>query len=448
MNKKIIKIATIIGAMLFALILFNTKSNAASFDAKISTTNAKVGDTITVTVTANNAAGMYSVLLDKGKENVSHVSGSTSEFLEAGSTTVTYKAVKEGTVSITASAKDMTDLDDDTKAVKGSKTFTVTIKSNGASSAGNNTSNNNSSKKGTVSSCKINGVTVKESLTVTNKDSVPVVVKTSTGEGLTIYNSLTKKSYKVKSGEKANVQILEGTNTLTITLDSGAKATRKIYSQKEEVVKPNSIEEGQEQENDIKVALKSLKIDDFTLSPEFSPEVYEYTLTIPEDKSDITQLNILVETSQKDYTVEIKGNEDLQYGENIITIIVKSKDGEQTATYTIKVNKEQTAVQVAANVEEIPQEVEEVKENETAKWIIVIFTALVAIAGIVFAVIEYQYGKTHGTEPKGEIPFANIGFETEKETKSSILGNMKEDMIQTIDDEKINEKPNKKGKHF
>lgn len=439
MNKKILKIAIVIATMLFALILFNTKSSAASFDAKISTTNAKVGDTITVTVTANNAAGMYSVSADNG--NVSHTGGSTSEFLEAGSTTVTYKAVKEGTVKITANAKDMTDLDDDTKAVKGSKTFTVTIKSNGTSSAGNN---NNSSKKGTVSSCKINGVTVKEYLNVTNKDSVPVVVKTSTGEGLTIYNSLTKKSYKVKSGEKANVQILEGTNTLTITLDSGAKATRKIYSQKEEVVKPNNIEENQDQENDVKVTLKTLKIDGFTLAPEFSPEVYEYTLDIPEDKSDITQLNILVEASQKDFTVEIKGNEDLQYGENIITIIVKSKDGEQTSTYTIKVNKEQTAVQVAANVEEIPQEVEEVKENETAKWIIVIFTALVAIAGIVFAVIEYQYGKKHGINKEPKIPFANIGFETEQDTKSSILGNIEEDKTETINDEKIS----KKGKHF
>ena len=172
--------------------------------------------------------------------------------------------------------------------------------------------------------------------------------------------------------------------------------------------------------------------------------MYEYTLDIPEDKSDITQLNILVEASQKDFTVEIKGNEDLQYGENIITIIVKSKDGEQTSTYTIKVNKEQTAVQVAANVEEIPQEVEEVKENETAKWIIVIFTALVAIAGIVFAVIEYQYGKKHGINKEPKIPFANIGFETEQDTKSSILGNIEEDKTETINDEKIS----KKGKHF
>lgn len=434
----------------FLFLLIGVTVSKAGYSA--SNPEVESGGTVSISISSSTALDAYNVDL-QNNGGLSFVSCSKSE---SGAIVNTHGS-SIGYMNMSGSTKNLGTYKFKAPTVTEKKTYTVifsinqgeaTVKSNVTVKPKSASNNNNikpaESKKGTVSSCKINGVTVKESLTVTNKDSVPVVVKTSTGEGLTIYNSLTKKSYKVKSGEKANVQILEGTNTLTITLDSGAKATRKIYSQKEEVVKPNSIEEGQEQEDDVKVTLKTLKIDGFTLSPEFSPEVYEYTLTIPEDKSDITKLDIQADPSEKDYTVEIKGNEDLEAGENIITIIVKSKDGEKTATYTIKVNKEQTAVQVASNVEEIPQEVEEVKENETAKWIIVIFTALVAIAGIIFAVIEYQYGKTHGTDPKGEIPFANIGFETGKDTKSSILGNIKEDMIQTIDDEKIN----KKGKHF
>lgn len=409
------------------------------------------GGNVSITISSTTALDAYNVDL-KSNGGLSFIGCSKSE----SGAIVNINGSSIGYMNMSGSTKNLGTYKFKVPTVTEKKTYTVefsidqatTVKSyvtvKPKSASNNNNTKPTETKKGTVSSCKINGVTVKEYLNVTNKDSVPVVVKTSTGEGLTIYNSLTKKSYKVKSGEKANVQILEGTNTLTITLDSGAKATRKIYSQKEEVVKPNNIEENQDQENDVKVTLKTLKIDGFTLAPEFSPEVYEYTLDIPEDKSDITQLNILVEASQKDFTVEIKGNEDLQYGENIITIIVKSKDGEQTSTYTIKVNKEQTAVQVAANVEEIPQEVEEVKENETAKWIIVIFTALVAIAGIVFAVIEYQYGKKHGINKEPKIPFANIGFETEQDTKSSILGNIEEDKTETINDEKIS----KKGKHF
>ena len=45
-----------------------------------------------------------------------------------------------------------------------------------------------------------------------------------------------------------SVQVAEGTNTLTISLANGYKTTRKIYSQKEEEVKPNTIEEDNKKE--------------------------------------------------------------------------------------------------------------------------------------------------------------------------------------------------------
>ena len=125
-NSKIIKF--IFGCIftIACLFIFNTTSNAASFDASISKTSVTVGDTFTVTVKANNAAGMYSV--SSSNSNVSVSSGSSSEFLENASATITFKANKAGTATITAKATDMTDLDDDTKAVTGSKSFSVTIK--------------------------------------------------------------------------------------------------------------------------------------------------------------------------------------------------------------------------------------------------------------------------------------------------------------------------------
>ncbi len=306
MKKIIISEIKLIILSLFALLAFSTISSASSFDAKVSTTNVKVGDNFTVTVYANNAAGMYSV--STSNSNVSVISGSKSEFLENGSTTITFKAMSAGSTTITAKATDMTDLDDDTKAVTGSKTFNINITQNSGSTgstgtsggtSGNNSSGGNGSssggsknnngntggtttKKGTLSSCYINGVKCNQYVTVTNKDSVPVKITTSTGEGATIYNSLTKKSYTVKSGVAKDIQIAEGTNTLTITLNSGAKETRKIYSQKEEEVQPNQIEEPEEeqQQEKVKPLLKALTIKDFTLTPEFSSEVYEYSVTL------------------------------------------------------------------------------------------------------------------------------------------------------------------------
>ena len=99
-NSKIIKF--IFGCIftIACLFIFNTTSNAASFDASISKTSVTVGDTFTVTVKANNAAGMYSV--SSSNSNVSVSSGSSSEFLENASATITFKANKAGTATITA----------------------------------------------------------------------------------------------------------------------------------------------------------------------------------------------------------------------------------------------------------------------------------------------------------------------------------------------------------
>ncbi|MBO5479450.1 MAG: cadherin-like beta sandwich domain-containing protein [Clostridia bacterium] len=477
MNKKTLKIITIFFMTLIIWIALNTISAAASFDASISSTNIKVGDTVTVTVKANNAAGMYSV--SANNSNMSKVSGDTSEFLENKSTTITYKAVKAGTTTITAKASDMTDLDDDSKPVTGSKTFTVTIKSNETTTT--EQPKQEEPKKGTIDTCYINGIKVKEYLNVTNKDSVSVKVNTSTKEGLTIYNSLTKKSYKVKSGETANVQILEGTNTLTITLDTGAKATRKIYSQKEEEVKPNVIEEKPQEE--VKVLLKSLSVKgvkaeedkiDLSFTPEFSAEVYEYKILLDETLEDITKLDIEAKASQDDFKVEITGNEELKEGENTITITVKSKDGKTTTTYKILVTKEAKVVPIVAPTVEVEQEVIKPLWNRTQQILITVFTSIIALMGIAYAVIEYRYKKEPETkipnsgttleedmnkeveEDKiGEIPFAKVGFEKEEDSKVDILKEETQPEFKDIKEQKNakeeelkKQTKTKRGKHF
>jgi len=142
-NKRIRKSVFSILLVIACLFLLSTISHAASFSASISKTTVTVGDTFTVTVNASNAAGMYSI--SNSNSNVSVASGSKSEFLENGKAIVTFKAVKAGTVIITAEADDMTDLDDDTKTVKGSKSFTVTIKGKDSSSSGSSNNNSGSS---------------------------------------------------------------------------------------------------------------------------------------------------------------------------------------------------------------------------------------------------------------------------------------------------------------
>ena len=432
MCKKILKITVIGLVSFFILFLLNTVSNAASFDASVSSTNVKVGDTFTIKVTANNAAGMYNV--SANNSNVSKVSGDTSEFLENGSATITYKAVTAGTTTITAKASDMTDLDDDTKAVTGNKTFTITISSNETTSSNNGGESTSSEpKKGSVTSCEVDGIKIKESRNVTNKDSVSVKVVTSTGEGLTIYNNKTKKSYSAKSGQTINVQIMEGTNTLTITLESGAKATRKVYSKKQEEVKPNVEEPTQsepeqpEEPQEVIVGLQSLVIKGVTVddtrvtlpfTPGFASDVYEYEMLLDESFSlDYTKLDVEAIALQEDFVVEVTGlEEELKDGENVITITVKSADGEKVVAYKVTVTKEAEVMPISAPVEEEPRE--EIKPiwNETQQIIIVVFTSVVALMGIIYAIVEYRYGKKKGkNKEESQIPYSGLDFEKEVE---------------------------------
>lgn len=448
---KVLKIGIIMVAIIFTLILLSTVSKAASFSASISKTEVEVGETFTVTVNANNAAGMYKVSADNS--NVSKTAGNTSEFLENGATTITYKAVKAGTTTITAEPTDMTDLDNDENKVTGTKKFTVTIKEKETPLP----------EKATMTKVQVgdktytkSGFTVKVANDVTSIKIVPTI---SNGE-----------SYTINGGKSNTVKLEEGTNTIRIKLASGN--SYKIYVRREAKVDdtPNVIEEKPEKE--AKLLLKSLSIKgvkseeekvDLLLTPEFSAEVYEYALLLDETLSDITKLDIEAIAQSEDFTVEITGNEELKDGENIITITVKSKDGKNTQDYKIIVTKEAKTVPVATPVTtvEVEQEVVQYLWDPTKKVIITVFTSIIALMGIAYAIIEYRYTKekideaqipysginVDNEEDKEEMPFAKVGFEKEVEDKKDIL---KEEKISNDDIEEDTKKQTKprRGKHF
>ncbi len=91
--------------------------------------------------------------------------------------------------------------------------------------------------------------------------------------------------------------------------------------------------------------LESLKILNGQMSPKFDKYTNVYTVSVA---TDITKL-ALDFSSSKGYTVEILGNEDLQEGENIVSIVLAN--GEEQNTYMIYVNKEESkeALGVATN---------------------------------------------------------------------------------------------------
>ncbi len=70
---------------------------------------------------------------------------------------------------------------------------------------------------------------------------------------------------------------------------------------------------------------------------------------------------------------------------------------------------------ISAPVEEETQE--EIKPiwNETQQIIIVVFTSVVALMGIIYAVVEYRYSKKKQENETSQIPYSGLDFEKEEE---------------------------------
>lgn len=138
--------------------------------------------------------------------------------------------------------------------------------------------------------------------------------------------------------EKATVEIegnevlAEGENLIKIIV-TAEDGTTKTYTLK--AIK----QEGEA------FGLQSLTIKGTNISSQFSTDLYEYEIKV----KDVNALDIEAIATEEDAIIEILGNEDLQEGENIITIIVKSSNEEQTVTYQI------TAIKTVAVIAEPEQ---------------------------------------------------------------------------------------------
>lgn len=126
---------------------------------------------------------------------------------------------------------------------------------------------------------------------------------------------------KVSISGNEDLEVGENTVEIKVTAEDGTSKTYKIVVTKEA--------KGQ-------LKLKELLIEGLPLQPEFNSDTYEYTLTL--EQNDVTELNITATPNREDADAEIVGNADLKNGANVITILVKSRDGEENATYQVTVN--------------------------------------------------------------------------------------------------------------
>ena len=138
----------------------------------------------------------------------------------------------------------------------------------------------------------------------------------------------TAQDSKAKVSGLGTKKLEEGLNDLSVVV-TAEDGTEKIYTINvtRESAEETEAVEGTEVPGE---GLESLKIGNLELSPAFSVSVYEYTAKYIGEE---TKLDVVAQPSNPDYIVEVTGNDNLQEGENTITILVTDPDGENIATY-------------------------------------------------------------------------------------------------------------------
>lgn len=444
---------------------------AASFSVSTSKSSVTAGDSFTVSIGAGGLTGSFGISVENGTANISKV------WIERGAAekTITVKTSNPGTTRVTITAKNVET--EDGTSVTGSKTASVTVKekssggssggssnNGGSTSGGGSTSNSGSGSTSGGNSSSNNNNNSND--TSTNSNALLKMIKVSpvdfsgfkptkySGYSVTVENDVTEVSVKATpqvSGAKVAISgdkdLKEGKNTVSIVVTAKDGKTKKTYTVEvnrlaagEEATETTEGPEGQEETTSL---LSNLTIQNVNLTPAFSPDIYEYTVEVG---ADVLSLPIEALPVDEGTKVEVLGNENFVDGENIVTILLTSEDGKQTTTYQIKVMKNMQPVVSTTNNEDA-------QKNFMYMIIFDVCTALVAIAGITFAIIEYRHGQKQKEEPR----IFEENFLDKEEMKEPKLGYVKENTEKktTVDDlfnipDEEDEKPNKKGKgkHF
>ena len=472
------KYKSIIILFLMILICMVSKSYAASFSAKASNNTLNVGDTTTLTITANDCGGKF--ILSSSDKNVVSISES-QKWVENTSTAVTLTAKKAGTATITVSAFDVSDKSGN-NAITGSQSVTITVKAPEevkSSSTTNNTNTNsntninNNTGNNSSQSSYVAPVQTKSSDATLKSVKVGGKTYSNPGSTITASNVLANISSITISAETNNSKakvtgtgtkdLVTGTNIfqLTVTAEDGSKKTYKVRVTKlaEENQTPNVIESSNS--NDLK--LTSLEVEGINIFPGFKDDVYEYTANF----HDLDTLNITAVANNKNAKIEILGNENLVDGDNVINIVVTLND--KTVTYKITANKAASLINVEESSQEVIEEKSEINNNSNKSnkkinigfigsvkdwWnnggsLLALFWILWIALGIasIYALLAYKYSKIlreeYGYSFAKESNISNLNIEEDLESGTQEL-----EEWYTNPDNKIENISKLGGKHF
>lgn len=398
--------------------------NAAS--ANISgKTSVQKGESVTITASVN--AGAWNLTLSGGGQSVKLVGQTNTTSNASDSKSITFVANANTTFTLTG---DITDYnEEEPKPVKKSTTIKVSEKSsttptptttsttpnNNEPTTTNTNQNANNNKKSNNANLSNLGIRPNDfsgfkAGTTTYNVTVPENVET-----IEVYAKAQDSKSKISGTGKKQLQKGKNTASVTVTAEDGTKKTytinitRKEQKEEEEEEKDKEDEKEEEQKEEEstneeiieKDGLAKLEIENVSLSPDFQSNIYEYAVRyIGED----TKLNIDAVATNEEYTVEVTGNEELQEGENIITILVSDARANNIATYQITVNKS------LVDEEAIKQEQEQKEKDEAQKKIMIYGSIAVGVIILIIIFIIWRRRNKKLEEEYG-VPFYNNQLE-------------------------------------
>lgn len=431
MNKKILKKFLIMMIFTGGLFLFSNVSKAAYISITPSRKTASPGQTINISISSDCI----------GKVNLSASNGtvSTGSIWVEGTVNVTATVGSSGTTIVSAKATDMSDSSGN--AVTPSGSTTITISSGTSNNNGSNSSNTGSSSNTNTSATKSSVATLSNlgirpndfSGFSANKTSYSTEVPNNV-ESIEIYANKGQGGQTISGTGKKTLK--EGTNTFSIVVTAENGKTQKTYTlnvtrkAKDDSTLENTTNEtnveneitSEETEDPAAQAfgLTELTITGIELQPQFKTDVYEYTVDL---KENLDKLDIKALATEENANIEITGNENLQEGENIITIIVKGDTEEKSVVYQIIVNKT------------IQQENEEQLNNKESLTKIIIISIA---AGIILIILIVVIVKKIKNKNSTFIPYENLFDNNEEENVQDIEEDNEREKIEEL-------KPKKKG---
>lgn len=320
------KIKNIIFICLISLFINISGIKAFSINASSSV---YVNKTIAVTIEANGLIGRFDIT----SSNQSVLAGSDSKWIENGSVTVYFTAVKEGTATITVNAVDVSD--EGGNDFTGSRSININVVKKNSSPSIN--VNPNYSKNNYLESLSIEGYELDPAF---DKDTLEYKVELNPGtEKININAKTIDNSASVKGiGE---VEVTEGINTLNIvvTAENGNERTYiivatveekdpidiKINSKKYRVIKKKELIGTKEGYIDTTVKINDIDV------PALYNEVTKITLIGLKDE----------EGNIKFFSYDTKTGKYQEYQEfsfNLMNLYIKEKKNSKYEKVTIKIN--------------------------------------------------------------------------------------------------------------